>query len=62
MTQKQREYLSKYLADVSKGLLLAVVVGIGTGKLVVLYVVLMVLSAVFTCGLGYLLEGTQDAT
>lgn len=33
MSKSQYELLSKYLSDVSKGILLAVVVGLGTGQL-----------------------------
>jgi hypothetical protein len=62
MTGKQREYLTKYLSDVSKGTLLAVVIGVGTGKLSLGYIVLMLLGAVLTFAWGYLLEGRTDAT
>jgi hypothetical protein len=44
----QRELLSKYLSDLSKGLLLAGVVGIGTGKLTVVYIVVDMLMALYT--------------
>jgi hypothetical protein len=44
----QRELLSKYLSDLSKGLLLAGVVSIGTGKLTMVYMVVDMLMALYT--------------
>jgi len=50
MTPTQRELLSKYLSDVSKGLLLAVAVGVGTNKLSWWYVILALVAAGLTPG------------
>ena len=47
MSKSQFELLSKYLSDVSKGILLAVVVGLGTGQLGWLFALLDIALAVY---------------
>jgi hypothetical protein len=49
--------LSKYLSDLSKGLLLAAIVGWGSGKLRTEYVLIDIISAFYTIMIAYLLEG-----
>jgi hypothetical protein len=61
VTLRQRDLVSKYLADLSKGVLIAVAVGVGTGKLDVLYVVVYLVAAVLAFGAAYFLEGMADA-
>ncbi len=62
MTDKQREYLAKTLADVGKGLLLAAVIGIGTDKITVMTFVLDLIGAGYALIAGYLLEGRENDT
>ena len=61
MNARQREFVSKYLSDVSKGLLLAVAVGAATGRLRLAYTVLYLLLAGYAFAAAYLLEGHRHA-
>ena len=60
VTTSQRELLAKYLSDLSKGLLLAAIVGWGTGKLGTAYVLIDIMSAFYTIAIAYFLEGWSD--
>ena len=62
MTSGQRELISKYLSDLSKGLLVAAIVGWGTGKLRTEYVLIDIIVAFYTIVVAYLIEGFSDGT
>jgi hypothetical protein len=57
MTTRQLESIVKYTYDLSKGILLAAVIGLGTGKLSLGYFILNLLSAVVSLLVALRLEG-----
>jgi hypothetical protein len=59
LADKQREFFAKYCADVSKGALLAGLVGLGTGQIRGLYLALDILIAAAFFVAAYLQEGKR---
>lgn len=60
MNTRQREFVSRYLADVSKGFLLSVAVGAATDKLSLMYLTLYLLLAGYAFLVAHLLERYRD--
>lgn len=60
MTAKQRELTSKYLSDMSKGLLLAVAIGFGTSKLSLVFAFIYTILAVYCFVAAYWMEGRDE--
>jgi len=60
MTAKQRELVSKYLSDLSKGVLIAGMVGLGAGTLRWWVFLLDVFGASVAIGIAYWLEGRTE--
>jgi hypothetical protein len=60
MNIKQRENLAKYFYDLSKGLVLAVAIGFGTGKLNGQYAILDLFLAFYALWIGYVMEDCYD--
>jgi hypothetical protein len=59
MNLKQRESSAKYLYDISKGILLAGVIGIFADKIGVLFFLGHIALAIYTFFAAYWLEGRQ---
>ena len=57
MNSKQKEFVSKTLADIGKGLLLAVAVGTLTGRITLLPAVMCLGVAAYSFVFTYRLEG-----
>lgn len=62
MNSQQRELISKYMSDLSKGLLLVVVAGAGAGKLDWLYAVFCTVLSLFFVAIAFVLENTPRDT
>ena len=57
MNEKQRELLSKYMSDVSKGLLLGVALGLASNKINIPGAVGFLLLSIYMFYVAFLLEG-----
>lgn len=62
MTDKQREYVAKTLADLGKGLLLAAVIGFGSNRITAISFLINLIAASYALIVGYLLEGRENDT
>ena len=60
LSPKRQDLMVKYLSDISKGFLIAMLAGTATGKLEGPYIVLYLLGAVLTFIAAYLLEDSAD--
>lgn len=59
MTDKQREFFAKFCADISKGALLAGLVGLGTGQIRGLYLAIDLALAIMFFLVAYIQEGRR---
>ena len=60
LSPKRRDLIVKYLSDISKGFLIAMLAGIATGKLKSSYAVLYFLASLLTLVAAYFLEDASD--
>ena len=60
LSPKRQDLMVKYLSDISKGFLIAMLAGTATGKLEGPYIVLYLLGAVLTFAAAYFLEDSAD--
>ena len=60
LSPKRQDLMVKYLSDISKGFLIAMLAGMATGKLEGFYIVLYLLGAVLTFIAAYFLEDSTD--
>ena len=60
LSPKRKDLTVKYLSDISKGFLIAMLAGMATGKIEGPYIVLYLLGALLTFIAAYFLEDSVD--
>ena len=60
LSSKRQDLMVRYLSDISKGFLIAMLAGMAIGKLEGPYIVLYLLGAVLTFIAAYFLEDSTD--